>query len=151
MNRHTRRSLRATAKATAATIAGKFFEYDDTGRMARVTERKAIALLADAFEALLRGGLRPCVSLISEAEAMAFPSWKSTNAGMTHAMAVGVDVAGFATSCTKSAIAVDKATGEVDVAASADAAMARALADLDKHRSFAGFPLSCFTRTEGRA
>jgi hypothetical protein len=150
MNRRARRALRANAKDTAALLSRRFYEYTAGGHMMRVTGPKVVALIADGFERLMRNDCRPCMSRISEEEAAAFPSWKPTSAGMVHAIAVGMDVAGYAT-CTQSAIAIDKATGQVDVAASTEAALTRALAELARHCSFSGFPLECLEHTGGRA
>ena len=150
MNRQQRCALRAKAKPTPALLANRFYEYMPNGRLARVEHPKAVALLTEACEALLLSGGRPCVARITETEAAAFPAWNAKrSAGMVHAVAVGIDVAGYATCCTQSALVIDK--GQVDVAASTEAVPARALAELAQHCSFPGFPASRLEHTRGRA
>ena len=80
MNRQQRDAPRVKAKPTPALLANRFYEYMPNGRLARVEQPKAVALLTEACEALLLSGGRPCVARITVTEAAAFPAWNANAA-----------------------------------------------------------------------
>lgn len=101
-SRELRRRMAADAKALSVRLSRTAMDYDDRGRLVRVSDPRAQAVLRRAFELMLRAGGRPQVLQLAEAEAGAFPRGSAPPApGATPWLAVGVDAAGLATYCLR--------------------------------------------------
>lgn len=101
-SRDMRRRMAAEAKALSVRLSQTAMDYDRQGRLVKVSNPTAQAVLRRAFELLLRAGGRPQVLQLAAAEAAAFPRGSSAPAvGATPWLAVGVDAAGLATYCLR--------------------------------------------------
>lgn len=148
MNRTDRRAMRAKARETASKAASQTYDYSNDGRLIRVTDLRAVAVLRRAFEAIIRTG-QPVTMEISEAEARAFPRWEDSSAGMAHVLAAWIDRGGCCSYSVRSVAAVDLLTGELHRLASVDLAEAAACKRLAEITAYDGFP--AIHQTEGRA
>jgi hypothetical protein len=94
--------MRANARALAEKLSRTAMDYDQAGRVVRVTDAKAQAELARAFELMLQAGGEPQVVRISDSSARAWPrGGEPPIEGATAWLAVGIDRAGMATYCLR--------------------------------------------------
>lgn len=94
--------MQASATRLAQKLSCTAMDYDQAGRVVRVTEPTAQEALARAFERMLHAGGDPQVLRISDSAALAFPrGQKPPMAGATAWLAVGIDRAGMATYCLR--------------------------------------------------
>lgn len=133
-NRAQRRVLKHNAKAAAAQLARRCYDYRAGGGMAPVIHPGAVAALTRAFTLLLHRCGEPVAVPIAKVEAEGFPRWPDDVApvGVTW-LAVGVDMEGRASYALQSA-----ANPSLDLAH--EAARAKALAELERVCATRGFP-----------
>jgi|GEM_PF-5668815 len=146
-NRTERRAMRARAKETAAKAAAQTYDYSNDGRLIRVTNPRAVAVLGRAFASMLRTG-QPVTMELSEAEARAFPRWRDNSAGMAHVLVAWIDQGGCCSYAVRSVAAQDIVTGELHRLASVEVAEAVAFERMGEITRYDGFPVG---QTEGRA
>lgn len=140
-NRAQRRAMKMNAKATAAKLAARCYDFH-RGVIVPVTDKRAIAVLTRAFTLLLRAGGRPMAVPITEAEALGFPGHEITRLpGGVTCLAVGIDTEGRASYALQSAAGLDRAAAH-------DAARDRALSRLAGICATPGFPMG---EAKGRA
>jgi hypothetical protein len=98
MNREARRVLSAKARDVALQLSRTAMDYDPEGRVVRVVDPRARAVLARAYERMLRAGGAPQVLRVSDDTATAFPRAGRRPEEVAGAwLAVGLDSAGLAT------------------------------------------------------
>lgn len=94
--------MQANAKTLAQKLSCSSMDYDQAGRVVRVTDLTAQEALARAFERMLQAGGEAQVLRISDSAALAFPrGGQPPMAGATAWLAVGIDQAGMATYCLR--------------------------------------------------
>lgn len=97
-SRGMRRRMAAQAKALSVRLSQTAMDYDQRGSIVRVSDQVAQAVLARAFEGMLRAGGTPQLLRLTRAEAAAFP--RGGRVPSPHAepwLAVGIDRVGAAT------------------------------------------------------
>ena len=97
-NRRYRKVMAAKAKVLAVKLAGTAIDYDRAGRLVKVTDARARAVLRQAYERMLRAGGEPQLLQLAHDTAAAFPRGGQAPDDRASAwLAVGVDRAGMAT------------------------------------------------------
>lgn len=138
MNREARRAMAARARDVALRLARTAMDYDPAGRVVRVSDGRAQAALAQAYERMLRAGGVPQVLRVSNDVASAFPRGRRRPEAAASAwLAVGVDSAGLGTYVLR--WLPDGAVGPAGQRALAEAVL---LAALSIECSRPGFPVA---------
>lgn len=97
-NRRYRKAMAAKAKVLAVKLAATAIDYDRAGRLVRITEAQAQAVLRRAYGRMLQAGGKPQLMQLTHETAAAFPrGGRAPDDRASAWLAVGVDRAGMAT------------------------------------------------------
>ncbi|SDK35027.1 hypothetical protein [Aliiruegeria lutimaris] len=102
MSRSLQRAMKKDASRIARSFASSCYDYRRDGRLVRVTDPRAIRVLARAFEHVLINGGKPWAVIISDADAAAFPRFPELPTGYIHCFVAGFDAEGRGTYSVRS-------------------------------------------------